>query len=131
MTKSENKKATLTELSTKQMQEMIVNAIQDKKGRGISVLDLSSIETAPAMEFIICEGRTPQQVGAIADNIREELLDKARVKPYNYDGYGNAQWIVIDYGSTMVHVFTPDFRQLYNLEELWSDAKVTEIRDLD
>ena len=88
MTKSENKKATLTELSTKQMQEMIVNAIQDKKGRGISVLDLSSIETAPAMEFIICEGRTPQQVGAIADNIREELLDKARVKPYNYDGYG-------------------------------------------
>ena len=131
MTKSENKKATLTELSTKQMQEMIVNAIQDKKGRGISVLDLSSIETAPAMEFIICEGRTPQQVGAIADNIREELLDKARVKPNNYHGYGNAQWIVIDYGSTMVHVFTPDFRQLYNLEELWSDAKVTEIRDLD
>ena len=77
------------------------------------------------------KGIDKQQVGAIADNIREELLDKARVKPYNYDGYGNAQWIVIDYGSTMVHVFTPDFRQLYNLAELWSDAKVTEIHDLD
>lgn len=110
---------------------MIVEAAQNKKAKGITVINLESIESAPAREFIVAEGRTPQQVDAIADNIREELLDIARVKPYNYDGYRNAQWIVIDYGSTMVHVFTPDARQLYNLEELWNDAIITEIPDLD
>ena len=113
------------------MRRLLVDAIQDKKGRGISIVDLSGIESAPTQEFIICEGRTPQQVAAIADNVRDMLLEKAGMKPYNYDGYRNAQWIVIDYGSTMVHVFVPDARQLYNLEELWNDAVTTEIPDLD
>ena len=71
------------------------------------------------------------QVTAIADSIRDYLLEKARIKPYNYDGYRNAQWIVIDYGDTLVHVFTPETRQYYNLEELWSDATITRIPDLD
>lgn len=110
---------------------MIVAAIQDKKGRGITVMDLSHIESAPAQEFIICEGRSPQQVAAIADNVREGLLDKARIKPFNYDGYRNSSWIVIDYGSTLVHIFVPEKRSLYNLEELWSDAAVEQIADLD
>lgn len=94
-------------------------------------MDLSHIESAPAQEFIICEGRSPQQVAAIADNVREELLDKARIKPFNYDGYRNSSWIVIDYGSTLVHIFVPEKRSLYNLEELWSDAAVEQIADLD
>lgn len=122
---------TIKNLDDKQLREMIVEAAQNKKAKGITVINLESIESAPAREFIVAEGRTPQQVAAIADNIREGLLDIARVKPYNYDGYRNAQWIVIDYGSTMVHVFTPDARQLYNLEELWNDAIITEIPDLD
>lgn len=122
---------TIKNLDDKQLREMIVEAAQNKKAKGITVINLESIESAPAREFIVVEGRTPQQVAAIADNIREELLDIARVKPHNYDGYRNAQWIVIDYGSTMVHVFTPDARQLYNLEELWNDAIITEIPDLD
>lgn len=118
-------------LDDKQLREMIVEAAQNKKAKGITIIDLNSIESAPAREFIVAEGRTPQQVAAIADNIREELLDIARVKPYNYDGYRNAQWIVIDYGSAMVHIFTPETRQLYNLEELWNDAVINEIPDLD
>ena len=122
---------TIKNLDDKQLREMIVEAAQNKKAKGITVINLESIESAPAREIIVVEVRTPQQVAAIADNIREERLDIARVKPYNYDGYRNAQWIVIDYGSTMVHVFTPDARQLYNLEELWNDAIITEIPDLD
>ena len=110
---------------------LIVEAIQNKKGKGITIMDLSRIESAPAHEFIICEGRTPQQVAAIADNVREELLEKAHIKPYNYDGYRNASWVVIDYGSTLVHVFVPEQRNLYNLEELWSDSLIAEIPDLD
>lgn len=115
----------------KELCDFIVEAVQDKKGKGITLLDLSGIESAPALEFVICEGRTPQQVSAIADNVREELLDKYRIKPYNYDGYRNSEWIVLDYGTVLVHIFVPASRQLYNLEELWSDANSTEIPDLD
>lgn len=124
-------KAPLQTIDDQTLRNLIVDAIQDKKGRGITVLDLSGIESAPAHEFIICQGRTPQQVAAIADCVRDSLLEKVHVKPYNYDGYRNAQWIVIDYGSTLVHVFVPDARLLYNLEELWNDAVLTEIPDLD
>lgn len=113
------------------LRSLIIDAIQDKKGHAISIVNLEGIESAPALEFIICEGRTPQQVAAIADSVRESLLEKAGIKPYNYDGYRNSQWIVIDYGSTMVHIFVPDARTLYNLEELWNDAVITEIPDLD
>lgn len=120
-----------TNPTDKQLREMVVDAIQDKKGRAISLVNLSHIESAPTEEFIICEGRSPQQVAAIADNVREKLLEVARVKPFNYDGYRNSSWIIIDYGTTMVHVFVPDARQMYNLEELWSDAEITDIPDLD
>lgn len=110
---------------------LVTESIQDRKGRHITHIDLSDIESAAASTFIICEGTSTMQVAAIADNIREQLQEKAGIKPYNYDGYANAQWIVIDYGDTFVHVFLPEVRQRYNLETLWSDAKLTEIPDLD
>ncbi|MDE6266366.1 MAG: ribosome silencing factor [Muribaculaceae bacterium] len=109
----------------------IIEAIQDRKGKQISLLDMTAIESAPAHTFIICQGNTPVQVAAVADNIRDRLLEELRVKPFNYDGYRAAEWIVIDYGDIMVHVFTRDARHHYNLEELWSDAVITEIPDLD
>lgn len=121
----------IKEISDTELRNRIIDAIQDKKGRGITLVDLSGIESAPTREFIICEGRTPQQVAAIADNVRDQLLEQVRVKPYNYDGYRNARWIVVDYGSVMVHIFEPDARTLYSLEELWNDATITEIPDLD
>ena len=89
----------IKEISDTELRNRIIDAIQDKKGRGITLMDLSGIESAPTREFIICEGRTPQQVAAIADNVRDQLLEQVRVKPYNYDGYRNARWIVVDYGS--------------------------------
>lgn len=110
---------------------LIVDSIHDRKGQKISVVDLSDNESAPASRFIICQGRSTQNVASIADNIREQLLEKAGVKPYNYDGYSNSQWIVIDYGDTLVHVFLPETRSLYDLEGLWSDAPIAEIPDLD
>lgn len=113
------------------MTEVIISAIQDKKGRDISVLDLSKVDGAPTGKFIICTGNSTSQVSAIADNVREEVQKQTGEKPVNYDGYRNSQWIVVDYGDTMVHVFLPDTRSFYMLEQLWSDAKTTHIPDLD
>lgn len=110
---------------------VIINAIQNRKGIGITDIDLTEIESAPAHEFIVCTGKSTSQVSAIADNIREEVQKQLGVKPYNYDGYRNSQWIVIDYGNVMVHVFLPDTREFYSIEDLWSDAKIEEIPDLD
>ncbi len=110
---------------------LIIEGAQDIKGKAITVVDMSSIEAAPTPQFIIVEGSSTMQVASIADNIREHLLDKANIKPYNYDGYTNSEWIVIDYGPVLVHVFIPEARQKYNLEELWSDAVITNIPDLD
>lgn len=109
----------------------IIGSIQDKKGSGITVLDMSDIESAPAPEFIICQGRSTSQVAAIADGIREDIQKKLGLKPYNYDGYRNSQWVVIDYGNVMVHIFLPEFREFYKLEELWNDAEINHIPDLD
>ncbi len=110
---------------------LIIDAIQDRKGKSITIVDMSHIEDAPVSTFIICQGTSNMNVAAIADNVREKLLEEAGIKPYNYDGYASSEWIVIDYGSILVHVFQPEARLRYNLEELWSDAKLSDIPDLD
>lgn len=114
-----------------QLETAIINAIQDRKGVDITYIDFNGLETAPARAFVVCTGKSTSQVAAIADNIRDEVNKKLEIKPYNYDGYRNSQWIVIDYGDVMVHVFLPDTRAYYNIEDLWSDANITEIPDLD
>lgn len=110
---------------------MIIEGIRDRKGKNITIVDLEGIDTSSASRFIICEGTSTMQVSAIADSVREYLLDNGGIKPYNYDGYRNSQWIVIDYGDTFVHIFLPEERQRYNLEELWSDAVITDLPDED
>lgn len=110
---------------------LIIEGIRQRKGHKITTIDMSGIETAATPRFIICEGTSTQQVGAIADSIRDHLLETAGVKPYNYDGYGNSTWIVVDYGDNLVHVFHPEARHLYNLEELWDDGIITELPDED
>lgn len=118
-------------LMTQSIEELIIEGIRDRKGRDITVVDMSAIEAAPVSKFIIAEGTSTMQVGAIADSVRDYLLEHGKIKPYNYDGYGNSEWIVVDYGEVMVHVFVPDARRRYCLEELWSDALITDIPNLD
>lgn len=110
---------------------LAIEAIQNRKGHDITILDLSEIETAAASSFIICQGNSPTQVAAIADSVRESLLERAGVKPFNYDGYRNSTWIVLDYGHIMIHIFVPEMRDRYNLEELWLDAPSSQIPNLD
>ena len=110
---------------------LIIEGIRERKGKKITTVDMSELDTAAARRFVICEGTSTQHVAAVADSVREYLLEHAKIKPYNYVGYGNSQWIVIDYGDTLVHVFLPHTRQLYDLEELWSDAVITDYPDED
>lgn len=94
-------------------------------------MDLSVIEGAPAGMFIVATGNTPVQVSAIADNVEEVVRKATGQKPVNIHGNRNSQWVIVDYGYVMVHLFVPDMRLFYNLEGLWSDAPSTDIPDLD
>ena len=111
--------------------QSIIEAIQEKKGRDIVHVDLTGIETAAAQGFVIATGNTPMQVTAVADSVREYVEKHAGQRPFNYDGYQNAQCVIIDYGIIFVHVFVPDFRDRYNLEQLWADARINAIPNLD
>ncbi len=109
----------------------IIDAITDKKGKKIVTIDLSALESAPTGKLIICQGNSTSQVSAIADSVREGILKNTGIKPFNYEGYKNSQWIIIDYGNIMVHVFLPEFREFYSLESLWNDAPIDYLPDLD
>lgn len=109
----------------------IIEGIQERKGRDIVHVDLHKLDVSSAQDFVICSGTSTSQVAAIADSVREYVQETTGVKPFNYDGYANAQWIVLDYGGIYVHVFLPEYRQYYRLEELWGDAELTQIANLD
>lgn len=109
----------------------IAEAIREKKGRGITIINLEEMEIKTTDRFIVCQGTSTSHVSSIADSVRDIVLEKTGRKPYHYDGYRNCEWIVIDYGEVMVHVFLPDVRTRYDLEGLWSDAPVVNLPDED
>nr|WP_262901498.1 ribosome silencing factor [Flavihumibacter profundi] len=106
----------------------IIKAIQDKKGENIVSLDLRKIHEAVADFFIICQASSTTQVKAIADSIEVEVKDELGELPYRHEGQQAAQWILIDYVNVVVHVMQPETRKFYRLEEMWSDAPMTEYK---
>lgn len=127
-----NSQAKLKELrlSTEELNDLIVDSIQDIKGKNIVKLDLRKLEEAPCDYFIICEGDSNTQVKAIADNIRKRVKEEAGLLPLHTEGERNALWICVDYFDTVVHVFYREKRAFYQLEELWGDASFTEYETL-
>jgi ribosome-associated protein len=108
----------------------IIEALQEKKGKRIITMDLTKLEGSICQYFIICQGNTPTQVSALYDSVWDLVYERLHEKPMGAVGMQVAQWIVIDYGSVMLHIFIPSFRDYYNLENLWADAEVTEIPDV-
>ena len=116
--------------TAKQLVETIKEGIQEKKGTGIVVADLSNIDGTIAKYFVICQGGSPTQVEAIAESVGDMCRKKLGEKPVNVAGLENDQWVAIDFVDVLVHIFQPEVRQFYDLEHLWEDAKLTEIPDL-
>ena len=99
---------------------LIVKASQDKKAVEPVILEIKEL-TVIADYFVICSGESGTQVGAIADNIREEMV-KSGVRPRSVEGADHNSWVLIDYGDVIVHVFENETRDYYELEKLWLDA---------
>jgi ribosome-associated protein len=99
-----------------------VHAAESKQARDIVVLDVREV-TSFADYFIICTGANTRQIQAIADEI-ESQLKKDGETPNSVEGYGNAEWVLVDYGDYLIHIFSDKARTYYDLERLWRDGKV-------
>lgn len=121
------KKSAITRITrNSKIFKTIIHAIQEKKGEKIISLDLKKIPEAVTDFFIICEAANPIQLKAIADFVEEEVKKKCEEMPYKHEGRQGDQWILIDYINVVVHIMLVEPRNFYRLEEMWSDASITE-----
>lgn len=110
-----------TERSSLEIARRIVELAEDKKAADIVLLDLAGLTTL-ADYFVIASGGSDRQLDAIADGIVSGMRDE-KVKPFGREGTAASHWVLVDFGSVIVHVFTPPERDFYQLERHWSEAK--------
>lgn len=111
------------------MIEIIVDSIQDIKGKNIVKLDLRSLD-APTDYFIICEGESTTQVSSIGERISLRLKNELGEYASSITGKQESRWVCLDYFDVVIHVFHKEAREFYDLEDLWSDSKITEYATL-
>ncbi len=111
--------------------QSIIEGIQEKKGKNITQIQLKGIPGAICDYFVICEGNTPTQVSALAESVEEVVKRNTRESPVRVQGKQRAEWIGMDYGTVIVHIFVPELRHYYNLDHLWEDASLEQVPALD
>ena len=104
------------------MARLAIQALEDKKGEDIRIIDIREVSVL-ADYFIIASGSNANQVQAMTDNV-EEVLGKAGYEPKQIEGYRSANWILMDYGDIIVHVFCREDRLFYDLERIWRDGRI-------
>ena len=114
-------------LNAKEMIAVAVKALDDKKGKDLKVL-YTADQTTLADYFIICNGASNTQVRALAEAV-EEALYKAGEEPHHIEGHRGGQWTLLDYSAVVIHIFTEEGREFYDLERLWSDADPVDISE--
>jgi ribosome-associated protein len=114
-------------ISSDKMAALVVEAIEDRKGENIKVLDLRKLDHAVTDFFVICDAQSSTQVNAIFESIDEKIKKKLGEDPYAVEGTQEGLWILMDYVNVVVHIFKPETRNFYRLEALWADAKSVNI----
>ena len=120
------------EANTKELIDSIVEGIQEVKGKDISVLNISNIESAVCEYFIICTGDSSTQVSSIASSVEKTTRKNIKERPWQREGsVNNSEWVLLDYVNVVVHVFYRETREFYNIEGLWADAERTDVPNID
>jgi ribosome-associated protein len=109
--------------------DVAIKGLQEVKGENIVCIDLTAVDNAVCDYFLVCTGNSNTQVNALAASVKKELKDTLGELPWHAEGFGNAEWIILDYVNTVVHVFQQEAREFYNLEGLWADAKISKIEE--
>jgi len=116
-----------TETNNDQLIAHIIKGIEEVKGNNIDILDLREIDNTVCDYFVICSGTSNTQVNAIVNSIQKIVSKSLKDKPWHVEGSDNAEWVLMDYVSVVVHVFQKHIREYYDIEGLWGDAKTTTI----
>ncbi len=111
-------------ITTDALLSNVIEGIRKVKGKEIVNIDLENLENRICRYFVICHGDSNTHVNAIADSVDREMKEKTGWSSLHKEGHENAQWVLMDYGSVVVHVFQKAFRDFYRLEELWADGNM-------
>ena len=115
-------------MDNKELVKAIYNALDDRKGEDIRILDIPGVSVM-ADYFVIASGNNVNQVQAMADSVNEAMIaNKLELK--QTEGYGTGGWILMDYGDIIVHVFSKEERLFYDLERIWRDGKTVDIEEM-
>ena len=106
--------------------QLAIRCASDKKAFDLVALDLRAIASFTEF-FVIASGANQRQVQAIADEVNEQLKKQLRRRPVRIEGYNSGEWVLVDYGDFLVHIFDKEARDFYDLERLWRDAKRVEL----
>lgn len=115
------------QVDSKELLDTIVEGILLKKGQEIVNLDFADLENIVFSNFIICQGNSNIQVEAITQSVKKLVKEELNENPLHIEGLENTQWVLMDYGDVLVHIFQKEFRDFYKLEELWADTKIEKI----
>ena len=111
-----------TKSEVKELAEFIVNALDDKKGKDIDLIDISE-QSSLADYFVVCSGSSSTQIKALADEVEKQVEEQYGFKAKYSEGYESRKWVLLDYIDIVVHIFSEDTRDYYQLERLWMSEK--------
>lgn len=114
---------------SKEMTKLAIAALEDKKANDVRVIDIAGVSVI-ADYFVIASGSNTNQVQAMADSVRE-ALGRAGHEPRQVEGYGSANWILMDYNDIIVHIFSDESRTFYDLERIWRDGKEVSVGEFE
>lgn len=115
---------TIDNISSEELAKIVYEALEEKNGVDIRVLNLKNIDAAVSDYFIICNSKNSPHAEALQDFVLENALKQGNSKPFSLEGVSSDTWKLIDFVDVVVHIFSEDSREFYNLEKLWADAKI-------
>ncbi len=118
-------------LKTENIVDKVIEALKDNKAHEIVKIDLREIENCFCSFFVICHGTSGTHIASLADAVEEKVKKELHESPFHTEGMNVAQWVVVDYGDVVVHVFEKEMRDFYQLEDFWGDGIIERIPDTE
>lgn len=118
-------------LKTEDIVDKVIEALEDNKAHEIVKIDLRKIENCFCNFFVICHGTSGTHIASLADAVEEKVKEDLHESPFHIEGMNAAQWVIVDYGDVVVHVFDKEMRDFYQLEDFWGDGIIERIPETE
>lgn len=115
---------------SQEMVKIITEALLSRKGKDITLLDVSELTTLTDY-FVVCHGTSDVQIKALADAVEEDMLEKSGEKAWKKEGLQGRSWVILDFVNIVVHIMSKEKRDFYGIERMWNDAKITHVENED